>query len=209
MQRLLMAAGIAPPILFTGIAAALGHAREGYSQIRQPLSQLGAVGTPHATLQNGNFIIQGGLTIAFALGLQGALGIEPLDQRATLILGTVGVGSIGLGLFPSTTSSSLANGIHLSIAFLTFVTFIISTVVANHAIQKRWQWRRYARYSRLTAITLLPILLLYCWTYIGAPGSGPFTPYSGAMQKLLIGIWVLWLEITAIRISRARSQNRV
>ena len=95
--RLLLACGAVGPPLFIVAFLVEGATRAGYSPLRHPVSSL-SIGD-YGWTQRLNFVVTGLLIIAFALGLRPALRRYGAGIWAPLLVGLVGLGLIGAGVF--------------------------------------------------------------------------------------------------------------
>src|SRR5688572_13616202 len=93
MKRALLWCGVAGPVLFTLAYLVEGATRAGYQPMRDPVSSL-ALGESGWT-QTANFLVTGLLFVAFAVGLR--LGGQ--GWALPVLMGVVGVGLFGAGLF--------------------------------------------------------------------------------------------------------------
>jgi hypothetical protein len=95
----LLRCGVVAGPVFTSVFLVEGAIRPDYNPLRHPISSL-SLG-PTGWSQRVNFWVTGGLYVAGALGLWRSRTQSGLDTRAgPILLGTVGVGLIGAGVFP-------------------------------------------------------------------------------------------------------------
>ena len=102
--------GIAAWILFWSASIVFGALSPSYSPVVNTISQLGAIGTPHATLWNVfGFIIPGILLAVVGAVIACAANLTPSFSRAlaTILLALSGLAVAGQGLMPA----AMANGV--------------------------------------------------------------------------------------------------
>lgn len=96
-SKTLLACGVlAGPLFVLGFVLA-GLGRAGYDPLRHPISSL-AIG-PEGWPQTINFLLTGGLLLAFAFGLRGKLVSGPGRVWGIRWLRVVGIGFLGAGVF--------------------------------------------------------------------------------------------------------------
>ncbi len=195
-NRLLVLCGVVGPILFTFLIGFESLLRPAYSQVYNQVSDLG-VG-PFSVIQNSNFVIFGLLSICFALGL--LQGLPDPSRRSTKwavrLVALFGIGIFFAGVFPE---NYISGGPHDFASFTAFFSIIAAQLLVWRGLQKanRRVWGRYRMYS--LASGLLTIIAFF--VAISSFGNA----YPGATQKAFIAVWLIWIEATALRISRDES----
>lgn len=95
----LLRCGVAAGPLFISTFLVEGAVRPGYDPLRHPISSL-SLG-PTGWTQRVNFWVTGGLYVAAALGLwRSRTHPGPTARAGPILVGTVGIGLVGAGLFP-------------------------------------------------------------------------------------------------------------
>src|SRR6185295_12186986 len=95
--KTLLRCGVIAGPLFTLAWIIEGATRAGYDPLRHPISSL-AIGEAGWT-QTANFIVTGLLLLAFAVGLRRALQPRGGSWWGPVLVGAVGLGLLGAGLF--------------------------------------------------------------------------------------------------------------
>ncbi|UCC52836.1 MAG: DUF998 domain-containing protein, partial [Anaerolineaceae bacterium] len=98
MVRYLAAAGIVGPLLYTGTWLVLGFLDPAYSHVRDPISDLSAIGAPYAPVMTFIIIVFAILTVAFAFGLH--LGLPRGFWAGPAALVIAAIGYVGIALAP-------------------------------------------------------------------------------------------------------------
>lgn len=192
-------------ILFIIMFLIEGATREGYSPFRFPISSLsiGDLGWIQIT----NFIISGSLIFLFAFGLRNALLLSKDSKWIPRLIGAVGLGLIGAGIFssdpvfgyPMTEPLAIAQFTihgHLHDFFSIFV--FVCLPITCFKYRKRFtilNEQRWSLYSLLTAITMLITFLL---AGIGFKQTIGLVEYAGVFQRLSIIIGFTWISAIAI-----------
>ena len=83
MRRLLLAAGMASPLVYLGAVVLGGAITPGYSHVSEHVSNLVRSGAPHKNALNPLFVVYNLLVLAFAAGLFTMVGDRPANRRRT------------------------------------------------------------------------------------------------------------------------------
>jgi hypothetical membrane protein len=98
-MRTLALGGVAGPAVFSLVALACAALRPGYSHLAHVISELGASGTPNASLMNYGGFVPGGLMLAaFAVALRRVLPPRPLATAAAALVGLFALGLVASGV---------------------------------------------------------------------------------------------------------------
>lgn len=203
--KTLLLFGLIGSMLFIIMFLIEGATREGYSPFRFPISSLsiGDLGWIQIT----NFIISGSLIFLFAFGLRNALLPSKDSKWIPRLIGAVGLGLIGAGIFssdpvfgyPMTEPLAIAQFTihgHLHDFFSIFV--FVCLPITCFKYRKRFtilNEQRWSLYSLLTAITMLITFLL---AGIGFKQTIGLVEYAGVFQRLSIIIGFTWISAIAI-----------
>ena len=205
--RLLLACGIVGPLLFILMFLVEGATRPDYSPLRHPVSSLsiGDLGW----MQIANFIITGALLIAFALGVRRAL---PSATWRALLLGLVGVGLIGSGIFvtdplngypPGTalvpTARTTHGVLHDLFGIPVFLGLPITCVVFGRLFRRLGQ-RGWATYSILAGLAMFVVFI---------PARAGFSQralaaFAGLFQHLSLIVGFTWIMLLAVHMMSMR-----
>ncbi|MEN6291496.1 MAG: DUF998 domain-containing protein [Methanobacterium sp.] len=194
-QQFFALCGIVAPILFTILVIVESLLRPGYSQIFNDVSDLG-IG-PYSIIQNINFIIFGLLSIGFAMGI--GANLPHRAGKATKWLVVVfgmciilaGVTLFSVGADVTYAKDVVAHGLVSAIAFL---VIIVAQFTAWHALRNSENsiWGSYRIFSLIMGLMSIFTLLLLSYTQ--------FSPYHGATERLFIAMWMIWIEVTGIKL---------
>ena len=190
-QRFYALCGITAPILFTIMVIIESLLRPGFSQIYDTVSMLGLGHL--AILQIINFIIFGLLLISFTIGFSKYLKARS-GKAVTGLLITFSLAVIFAGvafLFQWNTPYSTVILAHSVASIIGFYAIFIAQLLTWQALKGSNQdiWRNYRIYSLISGFVTLIVLF-----YI------PFTLYQGLFERVFIAVWMIWIEVTAIKL---------
>lgn len=213
LQRVLAAAGVCAPILFTIGFVMQGFLRTdlrlGYNPIAQEVSDLTA--GPLGWVQQVNFLVFGLLVIAFGIGLsQGVRKASPWMVGPALVVWN-GIELIIAGLFPR--SENAAGhiydplGVHMMNGMFFFLCIGIVLVILSLQLARDERWRNLAIYTRVTGILVFVLNVLNGF-FAEAVGD-PLHPWLGLFQRTILAVWFLCLIILALRLWRLGGRDVV
>lgn len=211
--RLLLACGAIGSLFFIAMFLIEGATRADYNPLRQPVSSL-SVGE-FGWMQIANFIISGLLILAFAIGLW--LALRPSIVWGPLLLGLVGVGLIGAGIFvtdflsgylpgmPLMPAERTAQGrIHDLFSLPVFLGLPVACFVFGRQFA-RLGGRGWAIYSALSGIGMFVTFVPAGMGFMQSPG---FAEFGGIFQRLSLAIGFGWITLLAIHLLRNSSSLR-
>ena len=205
---------MAGPILFATVIAVFGFVRDDYSHVKHHISQLGATGAPQAWVQNVNFVVTGLLIIAFAIGLYRAVGTGKAGKIGSALIVLVGVGAAGPGLFPEDMipvppEPTFSDSMHNMFSLLAFLAVIIAVIILSRSLPRDDVWQRYRPYSLITGIGAFALLVLAGLSGPEEGGVSALEPWTGLLQRLFVGVWLLWIEVMAIKLFRLAARPSI
>jgi hypothetical protein len=193
--------GVAGPILFSSVAILSGALRPGYSHVASFISELGASGTPHASLMNVLGFVPGGLLLA-CLGVALA---RVTSSYASGVAGSVLVGLFGAGVAASGVLScdpgcpvpggSLENAAHNAIGPASFVALACGAGLLGRAFRRLPRFRPLSSYSFVTSV--LGLLLV-----VAMARSLEAKALTGLWQRLFLATMFLWCAVVGVRVFR-------
>ncbi len=203
--RLWLSCGAIGPLLFIVVFLIEGATRTDYSPLRHPISSLsiGDLGW----MQVANFVITGILLLAFALGLRRTL--RP-TVWGPLLIGFVGIGLIGSGIFitdplngypPGTpllpTVRTVHGILHDLFGIPVFVGLPIACFVFGRLFARLGE-RGWAAYSVLAGLAMFVIFI---------PARAGFSQrtladFAGGFQRLSLCIGLTWIMLLAVHVLR-------
>lgn len=192
-QRFYALCGIIAPLFFISMVIVESLLRPGYSQIYSTVSELGLGNL--AILQIINFIIFGLLLIGYTIGFS-----KYLKSRsgkaviALLIVFSLAVIFAGVSfLFQWNSPYNTVILAHSIASIIGFYAIFIAQLLTWQALKRNNQtiWRNYRIYSLISGFVTVIVLF-----YI------PFSPYQGLFERVFIAVWLIWIEVTAIKLYR-------
>lgn len=211
-ERALLACGAVGPPLFVVMFLIEGATRPGYRVMEHPVSSL-ALGE-FGWVQVANFLVTGVLILAFAVGLRPALRRHGGGIWAPLLIGVVGVGLIGAGVFVTDPLNGYPPGtpilpqltthgiLHDAFSVPVFVALPIACFVVAYrfAVRGRKGW---ASYCVGTAVAFLTGFVLASEGFSQNP---TFMSVGGLLQRLTLVIGWAWLTALAIFLLRGDAE---
>ena len=205
LKKILLASGILSSLLYVGIdlLAAVRYG-EYHSFFSQAISELGAVGAPTKALVDPLFTAYGILLVAFGVGVIAyANGNRNLRVIGALLIGIWAAGLLTPAMHLRGTSKLAGDAPHI-VGTAVIVLFILAAVVVGASL--------FGRGFRLYSWATLAILIVsYVLTGIAAGklAAGEPTPWLGAVERVNIGAYLLWVAILAvILLRRTRTHDR-
>jgi hypothetical protein len=210
----LLACGAAAGSLFTLSWLVEGATRAGYDLLRHPVSSL-ALGERGWT-QRATFLVTGLLTIALAVGLRRALRPRGGSRWGTLLVGAVGIGLMGAGVFATDPLSgyppgtpglpprrSVAGVLHDLFGTPVFLGLPAACFVFASRFAQ-WGERRWMRYSAATGLIFVTGFVV---TSIAFGQNERLVAYGGLFQRVTLTTGWLWLTLLALHL-RTRSRPK-
>lgn len=196
--RLAALGGVIGPIVFVILVVLGGGLYEGYSHAGQKISELGGEGAEYALLQNLNFVLLGVSVIGFAWALAQVFG--PPYWGAALI-GIFGLSSgIANGLLPCDADCQGETTIGL-LHNITGLAGFVAALVGMFVLARRWRddptWRSHVGFTRGAAFVAIAGLIWFVVTQALDAQS-----LSGIAQRTFVGALLLWITVTAARLTR-------
>lgn len=173
-----------------------GLLRQGYSSLRYPISSL-AIGK-NGAVQIFTFIFTGLLILLFAIAVQKILN----KKSITVLLGLVGIGLIGSGIFITDpvfgypenlpfkrTVFTLHGKLHTLFSLLVFINIPIICFIMTtyYNVRREFTWKYY---SQLTGISMLLLFLATGFAFNQVLGMGSV---AGLIQRLCVITGFVWI----------------
>jgi hypothetical protein len=211
-RALLVCGAVAGP-LFTVAWLAEGAVRANYDPLQHPISSL-SIGDS-GWMQIANFIITGSLILAFSIGLRHAL--RPSGSVwGPLLVGLVGVGLIGAGIFvtdplngyppgtPRIPTDRTAHGILHDLFGVPFFLGLPFTCFVFARLFARLGERRWAVFSGCSGFAMFAVLFLARLGMRQVPGFADLAGLFGLLQRINVIIGFLWIILIAVHMLKAR-----
>jgi hypothetical protein len=215
--RLLLWCGIIGPAIFVTAFLIEGATRAGYDPLRLPISllSLGDLGW----MQTANFILDGALLIAFALGLRRSIAPSGWPSRfGPALVGLLGLGLFGAGLFPTDPGGGYPPGIRATVSGSTGTEHDVSTLLVFGALiagcfilSRHFAVLGQTRWATYSAITGAFVLVGFVLMVIGFNGTNDVTPVAGLVMRLTVIVgwsWVGFLALHELRRHRFGTDGR-
>jgi hypothetical protein len=214
LGRALLACGVIGPVLFVVVFLVEGATRPDYDPLRHPVSSLGIGGL--GWTQRANFLVFGALLLAFAVGLRPALRRSGGGIWAPLLIGLVGLGLMGAGVFVSDPISGYPPGspmmatvrtthgvLHDAFSTPVFTALPAACFVVAYRFAA-WGRRGWAVYSAVSGVAFLACFVV---TSMGFAQNPALMPIGGLMQRLTLVIGMAWIIALASHWLRRTSEG--
>jgi hypothetical protein len=192
------------PIVNDGIAATL---YDGYSRMDQAVSELSATGAPtHAFLT-----AIGPLFSLFFIGFGIGVWQTAHEKRSLRLSGALMVAHGVMGFLwmfaPMSQREVIAAGgatsadtMHLVLSGATGL--FVTAYVATTALAFGWIFRLYSIATIATAL-----LFGFLSAQVDKIEAGEPTPYMGLLERIGIGVWLLWVAVLAVGLIRGQTRE--
>lgn len=203
-------AGIVGPVLFAATFVALEVIRRSeYDRVAETVSALEA--GPHGWVQQVNFVLLGLLTIAFAVGLHGAIAPTRFGVAGPLLLGVSGLASILAAVIPvreDAAGATYAPPGHVVGGTIFFATSALALIALSLPLRKDVRWTGLAAYAAVAGG--IAVLGFFVMGALVIPDDAPLHDYAGLGQRLLVLLVVFPCRIAlAARMLRLADSARV
>ncbi len=208
LARSLAIGGMFGTVLFFALIFIIGATRDGYSFLRDEISQLSASGAPAAWAQATNFIVFGLIVIGLAFGLHRGI----TDGRGSL-LGPILIGAFGLlaafgnGIFPTDqygAAETTVGTLHSLTAGFGFIAVIVAMFVLPKRLRQDDDWSDLVRWSPWIGIAATILMLLYLFA---SETEGFLDGHVGLVQRIFAATVLTWLFVLALRLSQVSNRE--
>ena len=197
-QRLLAICGIVGHILYAIVLIILGFLEPGYNHATQSMSELGAVGARHAIIMNtAGFPLLGILIIAFALGLDRGIRDGKEAKTGPALVTVSGAALVMTGIFrcdPGCVDVTTVGITHSVFAVIAAFAMLLAPLAISPRLKRDNRWKSYLAYSVATVVVALLVSAVY--------GFNVFEPWKGALQRISMGVPLIWVEVMAVKLLR-------
>lgn len=209
VRKVLLACGILAALLYAvahDVLAATLY--KGYSPLSQTVSELSSIGAPTRPAVTAVVLIYGALLIAFGIGVwQSARGKRALRVTGGLLIASGATGPLWLP-FPITARGEIASAtgiadiMHVILGAMT-ILFMLSIIGFGAAASGK-------RFRLYSIVTFATEAVFWALTSMYAPrvAAGEPTPWLGIVERIGLGVWLLWLAVLAITLLRGRPAHQ-
>jgi len=185
------AAVIAAPVLFPLLVGTPGLTLAGYDPLTKLMSELGETGPPSAGIMDTRgFGLTGLLGVLFSLCVDRFSG----RRRAGAILVAIsGISFPGMAVFSCDRGCipvTNAGQIHLQPGLAALIAAVAAAFLLGYRMREDGNWHGYWQYSLLTGLLVIGVLPVFL----------TYGHLDGLLQRVLVGLIFLWMEVLAIRL---------
>jgi Protein of unknown function (DUF998) len=213
ITKSLLGYGVIAGPIYLLVVAAQAITRTGFTPARHDVSLLanGELGW----IQIANFVLTGAMTIAAAIGVGRAFGVDRAARRAAALIAGYGVGLVGAGVFRADPSMGFPPGtpagrgsvswhgmLHLLCAGVGFASFVVACFVVaarfSRAGEGGWAW-----YSRLSGA-----LFAAGFAAVASGSNSPAVVLFFTAAVVIAWAWLTAISIKLYRLVGSASQPR-
>jgi hypothetical membrane protein len=198
-QRLFSSFGLIGPVSFTSVLVAVSLANPGYSHVTQYISELGQPGASLSWAMNIlGFGLLGLLTLGFSWALYKGFGRNLGLRSGSSLLGLSGVFLIMVGIFPRS-PGSLIGLVHGGVSITSALVAVLGLLLISWGLFRLGRFKRMGAYTLITALASLLIWIIFFFN--------PVDGMTGALQRLSMGLTLLWMGVLGIRLFRTQAYS--
>jgi hypothetical protein len=188
--------GLAAAALYVIATAAGSFLDPHYSQIREHVSELTAVGAPTWAALAPAYISYNLLVMAFAIGLYVCSGLRPawgVGVALMVVNGLAGVGMVtAFRQDPGGAPTTFAGSVHLILAGLSSLTVVGGSIAFGVAFRRTPTWQPLARFSFASAAGFAVLGAL------AAIATAMRSDFAGLAERGPIGLFIAWLLVVGL-----------
>ena len=211
-KTLLWCGAIACPLFIIAVLIE-GATRSDYNSFLFPLSSL-SIGD-FGWIQISNFIVTGILILVFSIGLRQVFNSATAKFRGSLLIGLVGIGLIGAGVFVTDPifgyptneplvlrQFTLQGHLHDAFSMLVFVCLPWACFVFRKRFLATGE-HGWATYSGFTGFAMIATFII---TSMGFKQLSGFVDFAGVFQRLCVAIGWTWITLLSLHLLRAKQK---
>jgi hypothetical protein len=211
--KLLLTCGQIGCVFFVVMFLIQGQLREAYKPLKFPISSL-SIGD-WGWIQRTNFFVSGALIFLFAIGFRRATPLLKGSLWTSRLIGAVGLGLIGAGLFSSDPVYGYPMSEPIRVAQFTitghlhdfFSIFVFACLpIACFKMRNRFKESNNTKWTTYTLISAIGMLITFILAAIGFKQVPVFVDFAGAFQRLSIIFGFMWLVSLSAFIIRSTKQ---
>ena len=199
-------AGIAAPLLYVAIVGYGASVTPGYTRVANAISELTQPGAPGKALLDPLFAFYNVPTLVFALGLRGAFrerGVE-LARACSVAIVAVGIAGLLMWAFPQDPVGSpvTVTGVaHLVLASVESLGSLLAIFLMAMSLRRYPDWRGFVVYCYAT-------LAVVALSGVGAAlAAATRSGVMGLVERVTIGVFLLWMLVTSLSLLLAPRQK--
>jgi len=203
-RTILLACGIAAPLLYGAMLVFVPLGWSGYSSASQTISELSAIGAPTRPLWFSLGLVYTLLVVAFGSGIWTSAGGNGRLRVVGALL--IACGVFGLFWPPMHLrgeTPTLTDTLHIVWTAVSGLLTMVAMGVAAAAVGKRFRL-----YSIASIVVMLATGALTSAHASNIPANLP-TPWMGVWERITAGVWMLWFFVLAIALLRRQGARKL
>ena len=200
MKKVLLISGILSSLYYVALNIFVPMFYEGYSYSVHTVSELSAIGAPTRSLWVLLVIVYVLLFAAFGLGvLQSAVGNRRLRVVGGLIVAYSVVNIYWPPMHMRGVQPSLTDSLHITWAMVAVIFMMVMMGFGAASFGKRFRG-----YTMVSMVLLVGLGFLTSLDAPKIPENLP-TPWLGVWERIMIGVFLLWVSVLAVILLRKES----
>jgi hypothetical protein len=199
-QTILLACGIAAPLLYAAMLVFIPLRWEAYSSASQTVSELAAIDAPTRELWASLGMVYTALIAAFGWGIWAwSRGNRPLRVVGALLLACGVIGFFWPPMHLRGVETTLTDTLHIVWTAVSGLLTLLAMGFSAAAFGKRFR-----RYTIATMVLLVGFGALTTTDAPRIQANLP-TPWVGVWERMNIAVWMLWLLVLAVALLSRQS----
>ncbi len=191
--RILDVIAVTGPMVFLAVTVFLENAQPDFSPARDTISSL--VWGRFGWAQTAAFFVMALSMIATAVRLAAVMGLGRASRLGQALLTLIGVAFAIIAIFPTASPlgpSGIQNAVHQDTVRAMSVLFPLVCMVVSNSLRLSYPTLRgYTAATAMVAVALIPA---------GALAAFTDAPWLGAIERIILGNGLLWVEVVAIQL---------
>lgn len=202
-RRILRLFGVIAPVFFAIGVAVLGFMKPGYSHVYNTMSELGEIGSVTGVAASLLFIVSGLMIAGFGYELHMSLaGGDRRVWSGVLVILYGLLDFVGSGVFPvdaGGASITLVATVHVYATLIGELAAVGMPIWFIKDTEGHDEWDRYRGFSRVVFWLSMPLVAFLGYCIVGHV-PGVFDTPIGLAQRLLVGVFLVWISVTGFRL---------
>ena len=200
MRRGISTLGIIAPVFFALSVIVLGAIKPDYSHVYHTMSELGETGAVTAQAASIVFMVSGLMITVFGYAVQSELRRDDKRVWTGVMIMLFGLlDFVGSGVFPvdvGGASVSVVAIVHVYATLLGELAAVGMPIWFLRDTEEIDRWAVHGRFSRLVFWVSMPLVVFLGYCIVGHTPGVLDTPI-GLAQRLLVGVFLVWIMKTA------------
>jgi hypothetical protein len=197
LDATLLACGVLSSLAYVAANVVAGMRWDGYSFAAQTISELSAIDAPSRSVWVPIGVLYGVSLLAFGIGVwRVARGLPRLRVSAALLIAIAVIGAFWPPMHLRGTPTSLTDTLHVVWAVVISMLILGAMAFAGVSLGRRFRWYSFS--------TMVAMLVAGGGSFSMAPDleANRPTPYLGLIERINLGVYLLWVVVLAVALLR-------